>query len=312
MGPGMETKVNYIIVGAFALVLSVALIAAVLWLSASKRYSTEYDIYVAYMQESVSGLNLNARVKYRGVEVGQVRHISLDKANLEQVRLELSIERGIPIRQDTIATLRSQGLTGIAFIELSGGSGNSPILEPSSNKAYPVIKTGPSLMGRLDTSMTGLITSLNKTTDNLNAMLDEGNRGSMKRILADIATITGTVAAHKTELDKAMNNAAMTMEGVAKVSIQMPELMQKLSKSVEAVEKMARDASRASASVSSTIEGIGPDAKRFTTEGLPELEKMLVSMREMMASLQRVTEQLEHDPSLLLRGKETRRSGPGE
>lgn len=308
----METKVNYIIVGAFVLALTVALVAGILWLSASKRYSAEYDTYVAYMQESVSGLNLNAPVKYRGVEVGQVRKIMLDKTNLEQVQLELAIERGIPIRQDTIATIRSQGLTGIAFIELSGGSNNAPILEAASSKPYPVIKTGTSLLGRLDTSMTGLITSLNKTTDSLNAILDESNRGSLKRILADVATLTGTIAAHKNELDKAVSNASLTMEGVAKVSVQLPDLMQKISRSAEAVEKMAKEAGRASASVNKTFEGVGPDAKRFATEALPELERMAVTMREMMSSLQRVTEQLENDPSLLLRGKEARRPGPGE
>lgn len=308
----METKVNYIIVGIFAVVLSVALIAGILWLSASKRYSADYDTYLVYMQESVSGLNLNAPVKYRGVEVGQVRQIALDKTNLEQVRLELSIERGIPIRQDTVATMRSQGLTGIAYIELSGGSGSSAILAPSGSNPYPVIKTGTSLLGRVDTAMTGLIASLNKTTDNLNTILDDGNRGSLKRILADVAIITGSVATHKEELDKAVSNATLTLDGVAKVSTQLPELVQKLSKSADAIEKMAKEASRASTSVSKTFEGVGPDANRFAREGLPELEKMVVTMHEMMASLQRVTEQLEQDPSLLLRGKETRRPGPGE
>ena len=308
----METKVNYVIVGLFALLLSVAMIAGVLWLSASKQYNMVYDTYVAYMPESVSGLNLNAPVKYRGVEVGQVRQISLDKANLEQVRLEFAIDHDIPIKHDTIATLRSQGLTGIAYIELSGGSGNSPLLEPSGKKPYPVIKTGPSLLGRLDTAMTSLLTSLNKTTENLNALLDEGNRNAIKRVLADISALTGTVAAHKADLDKTVTNASLTMENVAKISVQLPELIQKISRSAEAVEKMAKETSRASASVSKTFEGVGPDAKRFASEGLPELEKMIVTMREMMVSLQRVTEQLEQDPSLLLRGKETRRPGPGE
>ena len=168
----METKVNYIIVGAFALLLSAIFIAAVLWLSADKRYSMPYDTYLADMQESVSGLNLNAPVKYRGVEVGQVRKIYLNKTNMEHVRIEMAIERGIPINQDTIATLKSQGLTGIAYIELSGGGNGSPMLEATKAEPYPMIKTSPSLMGRLDTSMTGLLNSLNKTTENVNAILD--------------------------------------------------------------------------------------------------------------------------------------------
>jgi phospholipid/cholesterol/gamma-HCH transport system substrate-binding protein len=308
----METKVNYVIVGLFALLLSVAMIAGVLWLSAGKQYNVEYDIYLAYMHESVSGLNLNAPVKYRGVTVGQVRQISLDKSNPEQVRLEFAIERGTPIKQDTIAILKSQGLTGIAYIELSGGSSASPLLAPQKSEPYPEIKTAPSLLGRLDTALTGMITNLNKATENLNELLDADNRSALKRTLADISTLTGTLAAHKAELDKTVSNTALTMENAAKISSQMPALIERIARSTEAVEKMAKEATRVSISARKTIDGVGLDAMRFSNEGLPEMEKMIVAMREMMASLQRVTDQLEQDPSMLLRGKEALQRGPGE
>lgn len=308
----METKVNYVIVGLFALLLSAAMVAGVLWLSAGKQYNIAYDTYVAYMHESVSGLNLNAAVKYRGVGVGQVRQISLDKSNPEQVRLEFAIERGTPIKQDTIAVLKVQGLTGIAFIELSGGSSDSPLLEPVKNAPYPVIKTGQSLLGRLDIAVTSLLTGLNKTTENLNAMMDEENRNSLKQILADVSRLTRTLAAHKAELDKSMKNAARTMENVAQISGELPELIEQIGRSAAAVEKMANENSLASASVRKTFDGVGPDAKHFASVGLPELERLMVSMHELTASLQRVTEQVEQDPSLLLRGKEARQRGPGE
>ena len=308
----METKVNYVIVGLFALLLSAALIAGVLWLSAGKKYSRVVDTYLAYMNESVSGLNLNAPVKYRGVEVGQVRLIKLDKANPEQVLLELSIERGIPIKQDTIATLRSQGLTGIAFIELSGGSSSSPLLEAKKVPPYPVIRTGASLMGRLDTALSSLLNNLNKTTENLNALLDEENRKVLKHTLADVSTLTRTLASHKTGLDKSLSNASLTMESAAQISAQLPQLIEKIGRTTEAVERMAKDTSRASASVRKTFDEVGPDAKRFANDGLPELERMMVSLREMMATLQRVTEQVEQNPDVLLRGREARQRGPGE
>lgn len=308
----METKVNYVIVGLFVLLLSVAMIAGVLWLSAGKQYNVVYDSYLAYMHESVSGLNLNAPVKYRGVAVGQVRQISLDKLNPEQVRLEFAIERGTPIKQDTIAILRSQGLTGIAYIELSGGSSASPLLAAEKGEAYPVIKTAPSLLGRLDTSLTGLLNNLSKTTENLNDLLDAENRKALKRTLADISILTGTLVMHKAELDKTVSNTSLTMENAAKISSQMPALIERIARSTEALEKMAKEATRASISARKTIDGMGPDAIRFTNNGLPELEKMIGSMREMMASLQRVTEQIEQDPSMLLRGKEAQQHGPGE
>jgi len=308
----METKVNYVVVGIFTLLLSVAMVAGILWLSAGKQYNKAYDTYLAYMHESVSGLNLNAPVKYRGVEVGQVRLISLDKSNPEQVRLEFAIERGTPIKEDTIAVLKVQGLTGIAYVELSGNSSQSPLLEPTRHPPYPVIRTGPSLMGRLDTALTGLLTSLNKTTENLNALLNEENRNSLKQTLADISTLTGTLAARKADLDKTVTNASRSMENVAKVSDKLPALIEQIARSTKAVEKMAKDTSRASTSVRKTFDGVGPEAKRFADEGLPEMERLVVEMRELTTSLQRVTEQIEHDPSILLRGKETSHLGPGE
>ena len=124
----METKVNYMLVGGFVLVLGAALIAGLLWLASGGGFQKKYDLYLALVEESVAGLNLNAPVKYRGVDVGKVRDIRLDPHKPEQVRLLFAIERGTPIKQDTQAMLKTQGLTGIAYVELDGGSLASPPL----------------------------------------------------------------------------------------------------------------------------------------------------------------------------------------
>jgi phospholipid/cholesterol/gamma-HCH transport system substrate-binding protein len=308
----METKVNYVIVGLFVLLLSAAMIAGVLWLSTGNQYSKVFDTYVAYMHESVSGLNLNAPVKFRGVNVGQVQQISLDKSNPERVRLELSIERGTPITEETIAVLKAQGLTGIAYVELSGGSRDSPLLKPAKEPPYTEIKTGLSLLGRLDLTITGLLINFNKTTENLNALLDEENRNELKQTLSDIASLARTLAAHRADYDRAVTNASLTMENIAKISSQLPALIERVGSSAEALEEMAKDTKSASVSVRKTFDGIGPDAERFAQEGLPEMEKLIVEMRELTVSLQRVTEQVGQDPSMLLRGKDPRHRGPGE
>jgi phospholipid/cholesterol/gamma-HCH transport system substrate-binding protein len=80
----METKVNFVVVGVFVLVLSTALIAGVLWLTSGKYYRTAYDIYQTYMIEPVAGLNVNAPLRYRGVDVGRVRRIALAPENVEE------------------------------------------------------------------------------------------------------------------------------------------------------------------------------------------------------------------------------------
>ncbi len=106
----METKVSYAIVGAFVLVLSVAIAGGVLWISSGRVARKDYDTYLAYFTESVSGLNRQAPVKYKGVEVGSVREIGLDPTDPQRVQLVLAIERGVPIKQDTVAVLSVQGL----------------------------------------------------------------------------------------------------------------------------------------------------------------------------------------------------------
>jgi len=149
----MEEKVNFAVVGVFVLVLSATLIGGVLWLSSGRSYRTSYDIYQTYMKESVAGLNLNATVRYRGVEVGRVKKIALAPGNVELVEVTLAIESGTPVKVDTVAILSTQGLTGIAFVDLTGGSRDAPKLKAVPGATYPVIRSGPSLMVRLDASL---------------------------------------------------------------------------------------------------------------------------------------------------------------
>jgi len=125
---------------------------------------------------------------------GAVRKIALAPEDIEQVQLTLDIERGTPVKEDTVAVLRVQGLTGIAYVELSGGHRDSPPLQARPNAAYPAIRTGPSLMVRLDATLTALLANLNRTSESLNAVMDDVNRRAFKQALADVEALTRTLA----------------------------------------------------------------------------------------------------------------------
>jgi hypothetical protein len=112
------------------------LIAGVLWLASGGALQKKYDLYLAIEDESVAGLNLNAPVKYNGVDVGKVREIRLDPGNPERVNLLFAIERGTPIKEDTVAVLKTQGLTGIAYVELSGGARDAPPLRATAGSDW--------------------------------------------------------------------------------------------------------------------------------------------------------------------------------
>mgnify|MGYP003519689553 CR=1 FL=1 len=200
----MEEKVNFAVVGLFVLVLGTALIGGVLWLSSGRTYGTSYDIYQTFMKESVAGLNLNAPVRYRGVEVGRVKSIALAPGNVEQVQVTLAIKSGTPIKVDTIAVLSTQGLTGIAFVDLTGGSRNSAQLTVDSGAPYPVIRTGPSLMVRLDASLIDAAHTL-KNAANLSE--------DLPRLVQRLQRSADTFDNMSSELARAGTNASVKFTG---------------------------------------------------------------------------------------------------
>lgn len=308
----MEEKVNFAVVGVFVLVLGTALIGGVLWLSSSKSYRTSYDTYQTFMNESVAGLDLNAPVRYRGVEVGRVHKIMLAPGNIEQVQLLLSIKRGTPIKVDTVAVLQTHGLTGIAFVDLSGGSRDSPPLKIQGNEEYPVIKSGPSLMARLDLSVTTLLANLNKSSENFNALMDADNRRAVKNTLADIAILSRTLAARSATINSSLTNAARTMENTVRLTNDLPQLAQRIQRSADTFDHMTNELARTSAGASTMIDGARTDVQQFTSETLPELHQLVTELRDLAGSLQRVSTQLEQNPSALLYGKPAAKRGPGE
>ena len=322
----MENKVNLSVVGAFVIVLTVAMIAGGLWLASGMYNRKAYDLYETYMTESVSGLNLNSTVRYRGVEVGFVRQIMLAPGNVEQVRVRLEIERGTPVKTDTVAILQTQGLTGISYVELRGGRKDSPALQAAPGQEVPVIASRPSLMERLETATPVLMANLSRAVDNLNGLLDETNRNSLRSTLADLAVLTQTLAKRSSMIDATLVSSARTMANTASLSAQLPQLVQRFERAADALERMATDVSDASASTRrtldsargtldaarSTLDGSRADVAQFTGTALPETRELVAELRGLAATMHRVVDEVERNPGVLLQGRGPAKRGPGE
>ena len=308
----MENKVNLPLVGAFVLVLAAALLGGVLWLASGGAFKTHYDLYQAVEDESVAGLNLNAPVKYNGVDVGKVRLISLDAAHPQRVNLLLAIERGTPIKEDTVAILKTQGLTGIAYVELSGGAAASPLLLAVPPNQYPVIQTKPSLSARLENVLTTVLAKLDDTSSSINALLSEGNRAAFSSALTDIASVTRTVAARNAQIDRGITDAARTFANSAQASARFDPVLERIGRSAEAVEKMGDSVALTSTSAGKTVDSVGADVKRISAQTLPEFERLMGELAALSSSLRRLSEQTERDPRGLLFGRKPVPLGPGE
>jgi phospholipid/cholesterol/gamma-HCH transport system substrate-binding protein len=304
--------VNFALVGAFVLFLGALLIAGVLWLASGGAFKQKFDLYLAVSDESVSGLNLNAPVKYNGVDIGKVRDIRLDPANQARVNLLFALERGTPIKEDTVAVLKIQGLTGIAYVELSGGAQGSPPLLTLPGNRYPLIRTKPSLSARLENVLTSVLAKLDSTSNSINTLLSDENKAAFKSALADIAVVSRTIAARKETLDAGIASAARTFANSDRATAQLGPVIDRIGRSAEAVEKMGTEAALASASAGKTIDAVGAGVKRLSTDALPELERLLGELNVLAASLRRQSEKVEGSPGGLLLGRSPVAPGPGE
>jgi phospholipid/cholesterol/gamma-HCH transport system substrate-binding protein len=302
------------------------MISGVLWLSSGMYNRKAYDTYETYMTESVSGLSLNSTVRYRGVEVGYVRQIMLAPGNVEQVRVVLDIERGTPVKTDTVAVLQTQGLTGISYVELRGGRKDSPELRVQAGQRLPVIASGPSLIERLETGAPVLMAGLSRAVDNLNSVLDDSNRKALHSTLADLGLVTQTLARRSSTIDATLAGAARTMDGTARVSAQLPQLVQRFERAANALERMATDVSDASDSARATLDrargtldsarsaldGSRGDVAQFTGTALPETRELVAELRGLTATMRRVVDEVERNPGVLVQGRAPAKRGPGE
>jgi phospholipid/cholesterol/gamma-HCH transport system substrate-binding protein len=308
----VEDKVNYTLVGSFVLALGAALITGVLWLSAGFNGRKHLLPYQSIVSESVAGLNVDAPVKYLGVDVGKVSSIRINPGNSRQVVLRMLIEQGTPIKQDTEAVLKTQGLTGIAYVELNGGSVGSPPLVASSEDEVPLIPSKPSLSARLENVLSTVLASVDRMSTNLNAVFDADNRAALKLALADASTVIHAVAAQQKALGSGIADAATTARHLAQASQQLGSAITRIGNSAEAVQRMADTAGQASASAARTVETAASGVRQISTETLPELERAVAELGPLAASLRRLSEQTETSPSSLLLGAPTRPPGPGE
>jgi len=307
----MEKKINYAMVGLFIIILGSAWLAISLWLALGD-FATQYTTYRVYIDESVSGLYLDAPVKYRGVEIGKVQNIDLNPDVPGQVQLRLDIKSEVPIKEDTIAVLTVQGLTGIAFVDLMGGSLESPPLKAKGEEPYPVIQSGPSFFTRLDTQGTEVITNLNILFDNLAELMETGGKESLRDILQNASEITGTIVRRQEELEQGIVSAAALLENMAAASQRLDALLAQMDTTARSFDHMANRAAAASDSINDYVLSSGTGVQQFSRQTLPEFGALISELRRLADTLQAVGRKLEDDPRVLLYGRDLAAPGPGE
>jgi phospholipid/cholesterol/gamma-HCH transport system substrate-binding protein len=173
----METDKHYFLEGLFVIGFSVAAALFFVWLTTSgHRDDVPYRINFA---ESVSGLALGDPVKFRGVDVGAVKGMTIDPEDPRLVQVDIKLRKDTPVKTDTKASLRLKGFTGVVFIELNGGSAQAPSLVAATPEGQiPEIATEKS-------SLSTILDTLPKAIEKFTAIEDQG-----KKVLSDVSGLT--------------------------------------------------------------------------------------------------------------------------
>ena len=304
----METKANYVAVGAFVLGIMIVLFVSVLWV-ARVQFHDEFKRYQTFFNGPVTGLGVGAIVRLNGIDVGRVEDIAFDPDNSLQVQVGLKIKEGTPIKEDSMVSMETQGLTGVSYVEISGGKQGSPLLEPKQGHKVPIIKSKPSALQQVFESAPDLLAHFVSIADRLALLLDDKNLASLSDTLSNVSQITGAVATRQDDLKAILGNGA-------KATANLDQTLTEFRATVAKYDGIADHANEALASanetvkkldqLSSTLTGLvndsRPQVRDFTTVGLPQLTQLLSEMRTLVASLTKVSSELERDPQRFIFG----------
>src|SRR5215469_2259192 len=202
----METRANYVAVGAFVLACVIGLVVTILWL-AGAQYSQEYSYYQTFFKGPVTGLGKGTVTRYNGIDLGGVTDLQFNPADPQSVIVTMQVQPNLNIREDSQASIESQGLTGGTYVEISGGTAKSPILVAKDDQQYPVIRAKQSTLQQLEQSAPEVVAKLNIAVTRLNDLLNDKNRKAVTDVLGNLDQTTAMLAKNSTEIDATIKNA---------------------------------------------------------------------------------------------------------
>jgi phospholipid/cholesterol/gamma-HCH transport system substrate-binding protein len=304
----VETRANYIAIGGFVMVILAGLFIAMLWLAGAS-FRAEYEYFATRFEGPVTGLGTGSPVRLNGIEIGRVQAIEFDPTDPELVVVIMQVRDGIVLHTDAVASLETQGLTGVSYVEIAGGTQSSPPLEVKPGERYPVIASKRSSLQQVVNGAPELVAKLLHIADRLSEVLNDKNEQAIADTLANVRNATAIFDRRSHDIDQMIDDGGKTMHNLADASASMPALIGKLDHVAAEIDELTRsadDTAKRIGRLSSDVDGVVADAKpqihNLATNGLDQLSALLTESRSLVQSLNRVSNALERDPSRFLFG----------
>jgi phospholipid/cholesterol/gamma-HCH transport system substrate-binding protein len=322
----MESRVNYTAIGLFILLLSVSLVAFAFWLGKYNQDERQYLRYNVFITESVSGLAPEAAVKFHGVDVGKVESIRINPHNSEEVELILKIKKETPIKTDSKALLKFYGITGLAFIEIAGGTRDAPLLS-KGNDAVETIPSSPSLITRLDESLSNVASKLSRTLDRADRLFSDKNIENIEHSLQHLRSLTAQIDNYQGEIKTLLRQSITLEENVSQSLRGMNEatdsikttsgnfntlIQTKMVTTLESLEATSKESRILIQKLEAGVDRGDYDMRSIAAPLNSELTPLLEQARSLTSEMEMMLRSLKESPSDLLFKKSTPKPGPGE
>ena len=315
----MENKSHALAAGIFVLVASALLAALAVWLT---RDQGEYHLYEISTSEIVSGLQPQAPVRYRGVDVGKVAAIGFDPQKRGNVLVRLQVDEAAPMTQATFAQLNFQGVTGLAFVQLDDGGKAAPPLAHNDDQP-PRIPLKPSLFGKLAERGEVIIDQVEKVTVQLNKLLADDNQKRIAIALEGAAQATQNVATLSARmqvlLDAQLGPERVNVPALVKeATVTMKSLQASSDKAGQAVDEVARTARRLNEKdgpidrLAEGTQALSAAADAFNAATLPRINQATEETSRAVRRLSRAANAINDNPQSLIFGNGAANPGPGE
>ena len=298
----METKANYVIVGAGLIVFLAALTGFIVWIAGFRTDRVEYRVL---FDQSVAGLSEGSVVRFKGVQVGTVQEIRLQEEAPVDVVVRIAVAPDTPIRADSTATIKSAGLTGSSYVAISAGSPDAERLQPADGEA-PVIPAEKSGISELLQAAPEALENVEDLVARLTDLVEE-NREGLHAIVADVRATTDVVAAHRDDLARVFEDTAAASESLRRTAERAEELVDKAVNVVDALEaevpptvRQVRSAAasvrRAAGEAEELVAETRPSVRQFTRDGLLEVRHFINEARLLVDEMQRAVQEFRRNP----------------
>lgn len=299
----METRANYVMIGVFTLAAIAFMLLFGLW---AAKYTSEKDwrYYDVIFDEAVTGLTEGGSVQYNGIGVGTVAQLSLAPDDPRKVIARVKLRATTPVKVDTHAKLSFTGLTGTAFIQLTGGSPKAPMLTAPGD-AVPVIETEAS-------ALQNIAETANKLVARLDKVLSDENIDNIAKTLENLESATGAISDQRTDLSALITNARISSEKLAStldttndaVNDIDRELVQKLPQLIAKLDSTLDRLDSAAGNADALLSENRGAINNFTQDGLGQLGPTLDELRALVRDLRKISARFEDNPAGYVLGRQ--------